>query len=321
MRFHLASVGRQEWNLSAVTLWHEVVAQDSVRRHTIVDDAAEADRIVFVDLQQHPDDPYLFGLRRHPLVRSYRHKVVVYDQRDRPVRTFPGVYVSAERRIFPHRGVVGGPYPHLHTTVEPFEDDPDLLWTFSGARTHPVRDVLLSLTDPRGLARDTSAIPMFSDALPDQQRVAAARGEYRTLLSRSAFVLCPRGHGPSSFRLFETLAAGRVPVVISDSWLPPPRIDWETCIIRVAERDAGTVPTVLREAQHQWPRRAAAVRSVWQQNFAPDRIWDHIAQSLAEAPRRRGRVPWWAQSDVLLLEASRRRRRRVGFLNRARRPT
>lgn len=312
MRFHLASVGRHDWNVSAVALWRDVVAQDSVGRHTIVDHPEHADRIVFVDLQQHPSDPFLAGLRTHPLVRTYRHKVVVYDQRDRPVRTFPGVYVSAERRLLPHPGVLGGPYPRLHTSVEPYDHEPDLLWSFLGARTHPVRDVLLSLTDPRGVARDSSAAPMFSDALPDRQRVEAARCEYRELLGRSAFVLCPRGHGPSSFRLFETLAAGRVPVVISDRWLPPPRIAWSTCIIRVAERDARTVPTVLREAREQWPRRVAAARSIWQQNFAPDRIWDHIAQSLAEAPLRRRQGPWWAQGDVLLLGASRWRGRRAG---------
>lgn len=40
--------------------------------------------------------------------------------------------------------------------------------------------------------------------------------EYRNLLEKSIFSLCPSGSGPNSIRLWETLGAGGIPVILSD---------------------------------------------------------------------------------------------------------
>jgi hypothetical protein len=46
-------------------------------------------------------------------------------------------------------------------------------------------------------------------------------GEFRDLLAESVFALCPSGSGPNSIRLWEALASGAIPVLISDLYLPP----------------------------------------------------------------------------------------------------
>lgn len=305
MRFHLATIGDAAWNRDALRYWIDLLGQDAVGRHVGTADPGEADRIVFVDLQQHPDDVFLRTLRRHPLARAHAGKVLVYDERDRPVRTFPGVYVSAHRGV--GRAVAGGPYPRLHTVASAGGMEPDLLWSFAGARTHPVRDRVLALTDPEGLVRDTTGVSVFSTAVDDTAR-QAAQADYRQLLGRSRFVLCPRGHGSSSFRLFETLAAGRVPVVISDRWLPPPRVDWSSCSLRVAEQHVDAVPDVLRERLSDWESLAAQARAVYAEHFREDRLWDHIAESLSALPTSARPASWWRQPAGLRLAAAAARR-------------
>ena len=47
------------------------------------------------------------------------------------------------------------------------------------------------------------------------------RERFRSVMGRSRFVLCPRGKGTSSIRLYEALAYGCVPVIISDDWVAP----------------------------------------------------------------------------------------------------
>jgi hypothetical protein len=45
--------------------------------------------------------------------------------------------------------------------------------------------------------------------------------EYVEILRQSVFSLCPSGSGPNTLRLWESLALGAIPVVLSETWLPP----------------------------------------------------------------------------------------------------
>ena len=45
--------------------------------------------------------------------------------------------------------------------------------------------------------------------------------KFQQIMSESYFSICPRGYGPTSFRLYESIAAGVVPVYISDSHFLP----------------------------------------------------------------------------------------------------
>jgi hypothetical protein len=56
--------------------------------------------------------------------------------------------------------------------------------------------------------------------------------EFRDLLARSVFSLCPSGSGPNSIRLWESLASGAIPVVISDGYLPPGDLrEWNEAVV------------------------------------------------------------------------------------------
>lgn len=308
MKFYLTTLGGEIWHEQCLHEWNASARADTVGRHSVTIEPERADRLVFVDLHQHPDDPFLRQLRRHPLVRKFREKVYVFDQRDRPVRTLSGVYVSAASRHRLERGVVGGPYPYLHNSASPPAVEPSLLWSFCGSRTHRVRDVILKLNAPNTEVRDTTGVPMFTADVGEAAATRHARKEYTALLARSKYVLCPRGHGPSTFRMFETLAAGRVPVVVSDAWLPPPRVDWAECILRVAEGDAARIPDLLQaQTDEDWQRMSRAAHDVWRRNFAPDRVWDYLAESLARLPPSRERSLWWFRRDALRLGAARTR--------------
>lgn len=50
--------------------------------------------------------------------------------------------------------------------------------------------------------------------------------EFRDTLQKSVFSLCPSGSGPNSIRLWESIGLGAIPVIISDSWLPPGEREW-----------------------------------------------------------------------------------------------
>lgn len=58
------------------------------------------------------------------------------------------------------------------------------------------------------------------------------RDRFRWLMERSVFALCPRGYGRTSFRLYEAMDFGAVPVYIyDDPWLPYSELDWSKLAI------------------------------------------------------------------------------------------
>jgi hypothetical protein len=227
-------------------------------------------------------------LTEHPLMRAFPDRVFVYDERDFPVYVAPGIYVGAPVKWSSLLPVVGGPYPTSSSrAINKDEVEPDLLFSFRGALTHPVRAKLLGLSHPRAVL-ERSDDNMFRPGQKVGSTAAAHRQHFLQLVERSKFVLCPRGHGLSSFRLYEVLAAGRVPVVISDGWLPPARLDWERSVVRIRECDAGLIPRRLEQLEERWGELAAGARSVAAE-LEPDRLWDHYAESvaqLANQPRR-----------------------------------
>ena len=66
--------------------------------------------------------------------------------------------------------------------------------------------------------------------------MAIKEQEYENILSRSRFSLCPRGSNPNSVRFWESLAAGAIPILISDGYKLPDW-DWDNTIIRLKESD------------------------------------------------------------------------------------
>ena len=66
------------------------------------------------------------------------------------------------------------------------------------------------------------------------------RRRFVELMSRSVFALCPRGYGRTSYRMYEALQLGCIPVYIHDeSWLPyADELDWREFAVLVPLADA-----------------------------------------------------------------------------------
>jgi hypothetical protein len=70
--------------------------------------------------------------------------------------------------------------------------------------------------------------------------------EYNRLLLDSIFSLCPSGTGPNSIRLWESLAIGTIPVILSDELELPVHPLWNKAILRVPENKLHLVEEYLR---------------------------------------------------------------------------
>ncbi len=77
---------------------------------------------------------------------------------------------------------------------------------------------------------------------------------YVNIMSRSKYALAPRGYGLTSFRLYEAIQMGCVPVYIYDfPWLPyQDEVSWRDCIVLCHVDDIVTLPGRLLDLPQQW---------------------------------------------------------------------
>lgn len=137
---------------------------------------------------------------------------------------------------------------------------------------------------------------------------------YWEVIARSKFILCPRGYGVSSIRAFEAMSLGRVPVVISDHWQPPPGIPWDEICIRIREDDIAIIPALLNHVQGNAASMGRRARQVYDEYFAPGVFLDRLLTSLASkynncaftadaVLRRAGRALGWREIRTLCHQA------------------
>jgi hypothetical protein len=247
---------------------------------SLVESAAAADLILY-PVPEGSDPAAGDGWRE--LGRRGRQRAFVYSQSDFPIPWAPGVYASlpASRAggafaggsyVAHHHREAGGIGADLETARE---IAPDLLWSFVGTGSnHAVRRRLLALRDRRALVEDTrtwSEDVRWAWASERRRDGRAAFAGFASSLGRSKFVLCPRGRGASSIRLFEAMQVGRCPVIVSDEWLPPPFVDWTSCSLRVPEASVEELPELLRSREPEAERLGRAARRVWERLFSPER--------------------------------------------------
>ena len=262
---------------------------DRIGRHELVAGPKDADVILFVG----PEHATFQDIRQHPIRRRYIENSFLFYSGDRIVPLMPGLYASLRRKDYDPAWAISGFYPRVAENENIRDlgsiDNCSWLYAFSGAiKNHPVRARVVGLRHPRGLVKDTSSIPN-----PQRQRdgLLSPHDSYITnyihVLRTTKFILCPRGIGTSSWRIFETIKAGRVPVIISDDWFPPPGPDWGKFSIRVAERDVEQIPNLLESIEPEAPALARTAVQAWDGYYSKYTMFHTIVEGCLAIKSRR----------------------------------
>ena len=250
--------------------------------HSAVDDPNEANLILFVENSVNAG-PYFEKVRRHPLYRARRAESYMFCSTDRFIPMLPGVYAAVERSWYWPSWTRSGHYVGVredgHLRYEPADGARPYLFSFVGSTvSHPVRRRLMSIRHPHALLIDTQAGPGDRGSLTpeDYER------RFADSVKSSAFILCPRGGGPSSFRLFEAMMLGRAPVIVSDQWVPPTGPDWDSFSVRVKQDEVHTIPDVLEARASEASRMGEAARAAWLDWFSEEVSFHRIVESCLE---------------------------------------
>jgi hypothetical protein len=269
------------------TVFRQLAFDDQNGVHQLTEDPAEADIILFLDVNEHQGDLRISAIARHPLTRRFPEKTFVYSELDQPWCAMPGLYVSMPRKGFDHRRQRACGYitPLINSYVKSLASEApcptmnaDLLFSFIGRRSDPSREAVLALRHSRAIVEDSSQTNIFGGGADAEYK----KRRYAEILARSKFVLCPRGAGTASFRLFEAMALGRVPVILSDDWVAPNGPDWAAFSLRVCEAEAASVPALLERSEPRFEQMASEALRQWDQWFSPGVLFHRMVEACGE---------------------------------------
>jgi hypothetical protein len=268
-------------------LLRELHAASVPRRHEWVENPDEADLILLSDVLQPDGD----ALATQDLPRRHPEKCFALSEQWQPPFLLAGIYANAPRRFGWQGRFRTGSYalhhpdfrnPYIAADSGPADRaHPNLIASFLGRNCHPVRARLLALDLPAGRyhiedARDFNAFQHDGDKRAGQRR-------YYDLCLRSKFMLCPRGAGPNSIRLFEALQLGIAPVIIADAWIPCEGPRWGEFALFVPEADLAQLPALLEREESTYRRRGALARAAHEQFFAPPAYFNYLVAATASA--------------------------------------
>jgi len=156
--------------------------------------------------------------------------------------------------------------------ILPKFEDKKIFCSFVGSMTHPIRSKMLAeLHDKAGFSIHTKN---WNQKIEDDLCLF-----FLEKTCESIFSLCPRGYGASSFRFYETLQLGSVPIFIYDKpWFPyEDYINWDLFSIRVHESEIKKIPDILVEKTPFAPKMIERGREAYARFFSlfalPDQIY------------------------------------------------
>jgi len=76
------------------------------------------------------------------------------------------------------------------------------------------------------------------------------------------------------------MSFGRVPVIISDGWQPPPGIPWREFSVVIPERNVSGIPVVPEKLESKAQLMGELARQVFDAHFAPAIFLDRMVTTL-----------------------------------------
>jgi hypothetical protein len=263
--------------------------------HSLTEDPVDADIILFAETYNGLD-PHFIKVIRHPVFRRFPSKCVLYHISDVTLTLCRTISPSIDRyncnlHLRQSFSYIVRIHENLHIDQIPeaaiLSKRRRHLFSFTGEiSTHPVRSAILDLVDhPEAHLRH---VPQRSSTIMSVQECRSHQESYLQTILDSEFVLCPRGIGPTSMRLFEVMQLGRVPVVIGDNWLPVADVPWREFAVFIPENDIKNLPTLLTQNRHLSTEMGKRARAVWLETFAPHHCFDQLikrANTLIKTPQ------------------------------------
>lgn len=283
---------------SYLGLWEERIQAFREKGFSLAANPQESEVVMVIESARYKCFRYAQTLLNDPVIVSHWGKVLTINYDDNPAGFLPGLYANLPSfRFVPD---FHEPFCYLFAPripdsrlneIIPLAAPSRLLFSFRGAASHAVRRALIDLFATSSGSWKVTHIDRWYNHSP------AETDAYYAEVLDSAFVLCPRGISTATHRLFEVMAMGRCPVIISDDWVPIPGPDWSECSVRIPELSIRDIPGILKKLEPRAAELGVRARQVWERYFSYQARFEGALQRL-DGLRQRIHRPTLAQESA-----------------------
>lgn len=237
----------------------------------------DADAIIVQENTEYKDHHYVDMLLKDPFISQYFEKIFTITTDDSATGVLKGLYASIPKKRFDER---------YHRVVPYFEYNNEYVFA-SESQTESSY-----MAGWYGNIRSSKLRRELFDRWGDNANFCLKQTEswynhneeekraYVQLITNSYFSLCPKGWAAPSPRIYESMALGRCPVIISDQFVPPKGPDWTKFSLLYPENDIGGLESFLQQHLKSALELGSNAKQAWNQYFAGDRLINYYASSL-----------------------------------------
>lgn len=239
-------------------------------------------------------------IKKSKLHQTYAAKTICITESDIPTFRLPGLYAANQKGLLTANRTRtinyfiserAKPNPEIKALVGQTLEK-RYLYSFMGGTNSWARRWVFRFTPKRDdtIVEATDRYNHWKvDETDVEEKARQMRRRYAEVMAASKFSLCPRGCGLSSYRLFESMSLGVVPVIISDKWHPVAGVDWSFAIF-VREKDIPKLDQIIRAHENEWQQRGQRAREAYEKIFGGEAVAPMLHQQLTEL--RAGINPW-----------------------------
>lgn len=236
---------RQKWSLPPYPPYHTGLYLEEYFYSFYKNNKAKFDEIGFTLIPIYWTTAYLNGIKLDRYINALpKHlRYFAISQHDDAIKES----LPQNTVVFSAGGNSGGiPIPLVCSRIplsSKVDCVKDIFCSFVGSITHNTREQMCNYL---GCDNDFTIITDVWKWNIDKQK----QDNFLSVMSRSKFTLCPRGYGAQSFRFYEALQLGSVPIYIHDDtvWKPyNDEVDWNKFCVSIHIKEISSLKHILKQ--------------------------------------------------------------------------
>jgi hypothetical protein len=236
-----------------------------------------SDVIVIQEKNSFKNFNYVHDLLKDPLVSKHASRIFTLNEDDCATGLLKGLYTSLPKFRYQsslHRAVPYMQFPNEIVFQDQVDIKPEYLASWRGnIKSNPIRIKLLN-----SLECASDVVMQKTDSWLNHAENEKA--EYVRLIKDARFSLCPSGWAPVSFRIYESMALGRCPVILADNFVPPAGPDWSKFALFYPENKVTSLYRFLQLEKDNSEELGNYALIAWNKYFSEVNIGSYYAHSL-----------------------------------------
>jgi hypothetical protein len=237
-----------------------------------------ADAIVMEERGSFKDFRYINKLIGDPFISRYADRIFTINTDDCATGVLRGVYTSLPKSRIDHTIHRSVPFMHFPNELvflkRKSEWCPHYLASWRGnPMSNSIRRRMVPLfrNSKEFLIQDT--VSWLDHSIGEKQR-------YVDLILDGKFSLCPAGWAPVTYRIYESMALGRCPVILADEFAPPEGPEWKKFALFYPQRKVDNLMTYLRSHEFRSQGLGREAQVAWELFFSGEKMVNYYVNTL-----------------------------------------